>query len=122
MAQKVSKLETEMKNALDQLRTMIQARYPDATFAVRPAIDDPGGVDFLVTVDIEDLDEVVDLVIDPVLELQLEKDLWIHVLPIWPLHRVLEEMHRPKNLPDLDPDLITPLHGQIKGRKHKGKQ
>ena len=103
------KLGPEMAGAIEQLKSMVKARYPDATFQVAPDPEDPGAMDLIATVDVEDIDEVLDIVIDRVLELQLEEELPVHVIPIRPLDRVLKEMRRPRVAPDIDLDLITPL-------------
>ena len=103
------KLEPDMAAAIDELKGMVKARYPDATFQVAPDPEDPGAVDLIAAVDVEDIDEVLDVVIDRMLELQIEQDIPVHVLPIQPLDRVLKEMRRPKVVPDIDLDLITPL-------------
>jgi hypothetical protein len=80
-----------MQAAIDDLSAIIRRRYPLATFTIE---GDPEGSDeiFLVaTVALEDLDEVTDLVIDRVLDLQLEQELPIHVLPVRPIERILAE-------------------------------
>jgi len=77
--------------AVDELEALIRARYPSAIFQVEP---DPEGSDALwlvTTVDLEDTEQVIDLVIDKVLEIQLDRGLPIHVMPLRPLDRVLEE-------------------------------
>lgn len=78
--------------ALQELQGIIQARYPDATFEVSRGIDDPDSVHLLTTVDVEDLDEVADLVIERELDLHINEGLPVHVIPIRPLTRVLEEI------------------------------
>lgn len=98
-----------MDRAVTELKKMVKERYPDATFRVAPDPEDPGALDLIVTVDVEDIDEVIDLVIDRVVELQVEQDIPVHVLPVQPLERVLKELRRPKTWPQLDLDLITPL-------------
>lgn len=81
-----------MQHALDSLKALVRERYPEATFEVVASPDDPESVDLITTVDLEDPDEVVDLVIDQVLHFQLEECLPVHVIPVRPLARVLEEM------------------------------
>lgn len=89
-------LRPEMAVAIEQLKTLVKARYQHATFQVEPDPDDPGALDLIATVDIEDVEEVLDLVIDRVLELQLEQEIPIHVIPIRPLKRVLRELRTPR--------------------------
>lgn len=90
---------------------MLQQRYPDATFEVAPGEDNPEGVHLIATVDVEDTDQVLDLVMDRVLELQIEAGLPVHVIPEQPLTRVLDEMRRPRSriTPRIELETIAPL-------------
>ena len=99
-----SELSPPMRTAVDELRNTVQSRYPNATFRVARAQDDPGSVHLVATVDIDDPDDVVDLVIDQVLEYQLEQGLPVHVIPVRPLTRVLEEQAsgKPRARPRID--------------------
>jgi hypothetical protein len=79
-------------DAIDELETLIRAQYPSALFQVEP---DPEGSDALwltTTVDLEDTEQVLELVIDKVMEIQLDRGLPIHVLPLRPIERVLAEL------------------------------
>jgi hypothetical protein len=84
-------LAPEVRAAVAELRGMIAERYPDATFSLSRAEDDPRIVHLNTVVDIEDTEEVVDLVIDRMLELQVEEHLPVYVIPTRPLERLLEE-------------------------------
>jgi len=95
-AKRELKLDSPTKDAIEELKQVIRARYPEATFELGRGQDDPDSLHLLTTVDVEDSDEVMDLVIDRVIELQVEKQLPIHVIPLRPLARVLEEMDRKK--------------------------
>ena len=86
-------LTPAIQGAVDELQGLIRGRYPLADFAISSGEDDPEAVHLNTTVDVEDPDEVMDLVIDKVLELQIEQGLPVHVIPLRPLHRVLDEMH-----------------------------
>jgi hypothetical protein len=79
--------------ALDELRAVIAARYPTATFDVFER-DDPMGVRLRVVVNVEDTDEVMDLVIDQLTEIQTERALPVYLLIEQPLERVAEQLHR----------------------------
>jgi tRNA A58 N-methylase Trm61 len=102
--------KARIESALEELRQIVKSRYPDATFDVSRAIDEPGEFDLIATVDVEDEWEVLDLVIDRVMEMQLKERLPVHVVPVRPLHRTLEEIRRrPRSVPlDIDVDLIAP--------------
>ena len=79
--------------AVEELQALIRNRYPDAQFDVS-AGEDPEGMYLTVTVDLEDPDEVTDFVIDRTLQLQIEEQLPIYVVPIRPLSRVMEARQR----------------------------
>jgi hypothetical protein len=55
---------------------------------VEPGIDDPETTHIVATVDLDDPDEAVDLVIDRMLELQLDGGIPVYVLPIRTPERV----------------------------------
>jgi hypothetical protein len=78
-----------IQSALTELQGMIQSRWPEATFVVSEG-DDPEGVYLDAVVDIDDPDEVMDLVVDRLLDLQVEQQLPVHVVPVRPLARALE--------------------------------
>ena len=81
--------DPRIQTAIAELRDTIQARYPAATFSVyRGFGDDVEGVYLETTVDLEDTDEVVDLVIDRLVDLQVGEGLPIHVLPVRPPERI----------------------------------
>ena len=81
-------LEPRRQQAIAELEELIQARYPTATFALRAGIDDPEATYLTATVDIDDPDEVITLVLDRLLELQLDEQLPIYVLPVHTPQRV----------------------------------
>ncbi len=76
------KLTARMQRAIDELKALLSEHYPEATFRVRHSPDDRRGIDLVTTVDLEDRDEVMDLVIDRVLDLQIKDRLPIHVVPV----------------------------------------
>jgi len=91
MEQSIS-INEQHQSALNDLEELIRARYPDAQFEVVQGIDDPEAIHLNTTVDVEDVDEVLDVVIDRLFEIQVEQGLPIHVIPLQPVERVLEEM------------------------------
>ena len=74
--------------ALGHLRASILERYPDAQFRVMSGEDDPEIVQLVATVDVDDTDPVLDVVIDQVLDLQ-ERGLPIFVVTERPVERTL---------------------------------
>jgi hypothetical protein len=82
-------ISPQLQQALEELQGLIQKRYPTATFAVSRGEDDPESIHLVTTVDVEDTDAVLDVVIDRVLQLQVEAGLPVHVIPVRPIERVL---------------------------------
>ena len=74
--------DPRVNRALKELADMVRRAYPEATFGVVPAEDDPGIVHLLARVDVEDPDEVADLVMDRMLEMQFEEGLPIYLIPL----------------------------------------
>lgn len=82
-------IDTRTQAALSELQRILTQHYPEATFRVRRGIDDPESIHLVTTVDVEDTDEVLDVVIDRIMELQIEEGLPVHVIPVRPIERVM---------------------------------
>jgi len=67
--------------AVTELEELVRARYPDATFSVGRGQDDPESIHVYATVDLEDTEPVVDLVIERELAL-LEEGLPVQIIPL----------------------------------------
>ena len=98
--------DPRIQSALAELQMLIQERYPEATFDIFHG-EDPDGVRLQATVDVEDTDEVMDVVIDKLYEFQVEQGLPVYVLPVPPLERVAEELKKRKVQPGFAP--LPPL-------------
>ncbi len=85
--------DPRIRAALAELRGLIAARYPDATFAVYRG-EDPEGLRLAATVDVEDLDEVMDVFLARLVDLQVEEGLPVFVVLDWPIERVREQPRR----------------------------
>ena len=83
-----AQLDPLIQNALDELRRMILQHYPEATFQVSRAEDDPEIIHLTATVDVEDTDEVVDVVVGRMLALQVDEGVPVYVIPVRPMERV----------------------------------
>lgn len=78
--------------ALDDLKGVIRRRYPEAKFDVARG-DDPEGIYLRATLDVDDVDEVLDQeVLDCLFDVQVERDLPIYLISLQPVERVLAEM------------------------------
>ncbi len=108
--ERVHDLDPHMEQALEELKDIVQRRYPDATFEVAAGQDEPEAVHLIATVDLEDLDEVLDVVIDRVLQLQVEEGLPVHVIPTHPLARTVKDLHSPRRTvrPRIDCGNVSP--------------
>jgi hypothetical protein len=89
-----------MADAIAELKVRILQEYPDAIFTVTQSEDDPQVTHVRATVDVEDPDTVLDLVLDRMMALQIEEDLPIFVIPVRPPGRVVEALrHRASQQP-----------------------
>lgn len=73
--------ERRIEAALAELKQLIKRRYPEARFSVAGGPEDPQEVHLVATVDLEDTDEVLDLVMERMLQFQLEEQLPVYVSP-----------------------------------------
>ncbi len=71
----------EMQAAIAGMKAFILERFPEATFRAFVG-DEPLGVYLATTVDVDDPDELLDVVIERVLDLQVEQGIPLHVLPL----------------------------------------
>jgi hypothetical protein len=94
--------------AVNELEELVRSRYPDATFSVGRGQDDPEAIHVYATVDLEDTEPVVDLVIERELELLLDEGLPVQVIPLRTPERnaaILEELEQVR----LNPHRQAPL-------------
>jgi hypothetical protein len=70
-----------IKEAAEELKTMIRAKYPDAQFQLSRAQDDRDAWNLWTYVDIEDPDEVNEITIDREREMLIEEHIPIYVVP-----------------------------------------
>lgn len=78
--------DPRIQAALHELRGLITQRFPQASFTIYHG-DDPEGIRLLVTVDVDDLDEVMDTVVDRMVDMQVYEGLPVYVVPRWPSAR-----------------------------------
>ena len=83
--------DPRVEHALRELQDLIRAKYPEATFRVSRSADDANAIHLNATVDTGDPDEVLDLVIERLLTFQDDQGLPLHVIPLRPLERALED-------------------------------
>lgn len=84
-------------DALTTLETLIRGRYPDVAFEVFEG-EDPEGIYLRATVNLEDADEVMDVVIDALYQIQVEQELPVYVIPVQPVERVTAQLHERRTL------------------------
>jgi hypothetical protein len=90
MNEPIEKMSPRMQQALKELQRIIAQHYPTATFAISRGEDDPEAVHLTTTVDLDDPDEVMDMVISRVMELQVEEQLPVHLIPVRTPERVAD--------------------------------
>jgi hypothetical protein len=78
----LTSLDPRRLDAVRELSTLITQRYASAAIFVGPAEEDPEVTHITAVVDIDDPDEVADLVMDRMLQLLLDEDIPIYVIPI----------------------------------------
>jgi hypothetical protein len=83
--------DPQVQGAVEELRSLIAARYPGARFDVFER-DDPKGVRLQATVDLEDTDDVMEAVLDALYDIQVERGLPVYVVTEQSLPRVTEEL------------------------------
>jgi hypothetical protein len=88
MNERIEQMSPHMQHALEELQGIIAQHYPTATFAISRGEDDPEAVHLTTTVDLDDPDEVMDLVIARVMELQVEEKLPVYLIPVRTPERV----------------------------------
>ena len=86
-------LVTRIQGVLEEFQRLIAERYPEATFAVEVG-GEPDGVYLMVTVDLEDTEEVLDVIIERLLEVQIDELLPVYVIPIRPEDSVFTRQER----------------------------
>jgi hypothetical protein len=73
-------LSPRMHAAIEEMKSLISSRYPTTTYTVYEW-DDPEGIFLSAVVDTEDLEAVTDLFRDRELDLQIQEDLPLFVVP-----------------------------------------
>jgi len=99
------RLTPRMKEAIDELKGLITARFSQATFVVEEGFD-PEGVYLVTTVDIADTDDVIAVIGDRLVELQVDEGLPVYVTPLRPIERVVAEL---RNRQTAIPPISLPL-------------
>lgn len=78
-------LDPRVQQAVDELSSLILASYPQARFALRPHPEEPSTTLLVATVDVEDVDEVLDVVFERMEQLRIEEEVPILVVPVHPV-------------------------------------
>jgi len=85
---------SHMELAVAEIKALILAHFPDATFEIGLG-EDPDGTWMTVTVDIEDTDDVVDVIVERLLALQVEEGIPLYVIPVRPIERIMDDLRNP---------------------------
>jgi hypothetical protein len=92
-----TELDSRLEAAILELKQRISERFPDATYVIERG-SDPEGTFLVVTVDIDNTDEVVNLIGDRLVDLQVEERLPLYVTPLRPIERVYAELQAERRL------------------------
>jgi hypothetical protein len=87
---RASNTSHEEQAAIAELQALIKQHYPDATFRVECGTDDPEAIHLIAVVDVDDQSDVLDAVVDRMMEIQIEEELPIFVIPVRPPARAAE--------------------------------
>lgn len=109
-AERIPDIDEPTQMAVNELEEMITKQYPNAAFQVAHG-EDPEGVYLKATVDIEDVDEVLDVVSDRLFAIQVEQGLPLYVIPLQPVERVMHELQSTRRLarPKIEWGPVLPL-------------
>lgn len=86
-------LTPRMETAVEEIQRLVTQRFPEATFVLGHG-EDPEGIHLIVTVDLDDVGEVVDLYLERLVDVQLDDMLPLYVIPVRPAQRSLEILAR----------------------------
>jgi hypothetical protein len=90
------KVDAEATAFIQELKTLILSRHPEATFAVSSGADNPTAIHLHAYVDLDDPFEVTDEIMDRIVDIQLDEDIPLHVIPHRTAARVVA--HRQQNV------------------------
>ena len=92
-------LEPKMQAAVHELEDLIRHTHPEARFRITRDPDGSEAIHLIAVLDVDDTDLVVDEFIDRMMQLQIEEELPIFVIPVRTPERevaVLEAAHAEK--------------------------
>jgi hypothetical protein len=92
------RLTPQMETAVEEIKRLVTQRFPDATFVLGHG-EDPEGIHLIVTVDLDDMGEVVDIYLDRLVDMQLDDMLPLYVIPVRPVQRSLAILAREQAAP-----------------------
>lgn len=83
----------KMEAAIEEMKQLIAAKYPDASFEVDYG-EEPLGIHLFATFEHDDLGEVLDHYIDRLVDFQVDEGLRLYVVPMRPSARDHEIRNR----------------------------
>ncbi len=103
-------LDPSRQRAIAELTALVRSHYPEARFDIAPGEENPDVTHIFATVDLDDPDVVVDLVIDRMLQLQIDAGIPVYLIPIRTPERtaqVLARQREQRARPALPPSLLA---------------
>lgn len=86
-ADQTPRRDAEVREAIEELRSLIESRYPDAHFELTHG-PETGDIYLIAIVEVEDTDDVMSVYTDRLVELQIEKRLPVYVMALRPWEHV----------------------------------
>jgi hypothetical protein len=78
----ITVLDERTRQAINELRSAITARYPTTIFEIKHSPEDSTSIHLLAIADVDDPDEVGDLVVERMVALQADEGIPLHVIPL----------------------------------------
>lgn len=103
--------DRRIQAAIAELEALIRSQYTTVAFAIGEGSDDPDGVYLTATVDVDDPDEVMDLIVDRLLEIEIDEGLPIYVVPVRTPERIAAMLARRVTEPLPDVSYLRPAVG-----------
>jgi hypothetical protein len=86
MSERRIPITPRMEEAVAELQALIASHYPEATFSVGDG-DDPEGIYLTAVVDVENMRDVIEVFLDRLVDMQVDEELPVFVVPIRPVER-----------------------------------
>ena len=91
--ERISMDDPRVQRALEELKSLVLQRFPEATFEAYEG-DDPVGIYLKARADVEDLFDIIYTVSERIVDIQLDEELPVYVVPGRPWKRELQRLKK----------------------------